>query len=178
MSGIFEGDWGKLAKALDPRPFRAKVAQAAEQVGAKGASMVQEGIVNGNPGGKQFDPLHPVTVERKGSSKPLVNHSDLVGSITSEVADFQAVFIGVKKGTVVEGKEMVNIAAVHEFGCTIEVTRKMRVYLHSIGIHLKKDTTHIVIPERSFLRATRDSPEFREMVKETFLAAIKEAFGR
>lgn len=173
MSGIFEGDWGKLAKALDPRPFRARVAQAAKQMGARGASMVQEGIVNGNPGGKQFDPLHPVTVERKGSSKPLVDSGDLVGAITWDTPNAQTVFIGVKKGN-----DRVNIAAVHEFGCTIRVTQRMRGYLHAIGIHLRKDTTHIVIPERSFLRATKDSPEFRKMIEETLRSAIKGAFGR
>lgn len=32
----------------------------------------------------------------------------------------------------------------------------MRAYLHSIGVHLKKSTTQIVVPERSFLRAGYD----------------------
>lgn len=44
------------------------------------------------------------------------------------------------------------LGAIHEFGCTITVTEKMRNYLHSQGIHLKKDTTTVVIPTRSFLR--------------------------
>lgn len=48
------------------------------------------------------------------------------------------------------------LAAIHEYGCTIPVTPKMRAYLHSIGVHLKKETTKIVIPERSFLRAGYD----------------------
>jgi len=49
------------------------------------------------------------------------------------------------------------IASVHEFGVQIEVTPRMRAFLHHIGIHLKKDTTHINIPERSFIRAGFDS---------------------
>ena len=32
----------------------------------------------------------------------------------------------------------------------------MRAYFHSIGVHLKKSTTQIVIPERSFLRSGFD----------------------
>lgn len=48
------------------------------------------------------------------------------------------------------------LAGIHEYGCTIQVTPKMRAYLHRIGVHLKKTTTQIVIPERSFLRTGYD----------------------
>ncbi|BEM41647.1 hypothetical protein [uncultured Serratia sp.] len=46
------------------------------------------------------------------------------------------------------------IAAVHEFGAVIQVTPKMRGFLHHAGIHLKADTAQITVPERSFLRST------------------------
>lgn len=49
------------------------------------------------------------------------------------------------------------LAEIHEFGCVIPVTDKMRRFLGAHGIHLKKETTQIVIPERSFLRAGFDS---------------------
>lgn len=48
------------------------------------------------------------------------------------------------------------LAGIHEYGCKIPVTDKMRAYLHGIGIHLKKSTTVITIPERSFIRAGHD----------------------
>lgn len=48
------------------------------------------------------------------------------------------------------------LAAIHEYGCTIVVTPKMRAYLHRQGLHLKDSTTTIRIPERSFLRAGHD----------------------
>ena len=48
------------------------------------------------------------------------------------------------------------LAGIHEYGCVIPVTPKMRAYLHKIGVHLNKSTTRIVIPERSFLRAGYD----------------------
>lgn len=44
------------------------------------------------------------------------------------------------------------LAGIHEYGCKIKVTDKMRAYLHSQGLHLKDSTTYITIPERAFLR--------------------------
>lgn len=55
-----------------------------------------------------------------------------------------------------EDGKILTIANVHEFGVTIYVTKKMRAYLHRIGIHLKKETKVINIPERSFIRSGFD----------------------
>ena len=49
---------------------------------------------------------------------------------------------------------MVQLGAIHEFGTQISVTPKMRAYLGSQGLHLRKETTHINIPLRSFIRET------------------------
>lgn len=48
------------------------------------------------------------------------------------------------------------LAAIHEYGCNITVTPKMRAFLHYHGLHLKESTTVIKIPERSFLRKSHD----------------------
>lgn len=48
------------------------------------------------------------------------------------------------------------LAGIHEYGCRITVSPKMRAYLHHKGLHLKKGTTTITIPERSFLRSSWD----------------------
>ncbi len=48
------------------------------------------------------------------------------------------------------------LAGIHEYGCRIKVTPKMRAFLHRQGLHLKASTTEIVIPERSFLRTGHD----------------------
>lgn len=48
------------------------------------------------------------------------------------------------------------LAGIHEYGCTIPVTEKMRAFLHHQGLHLKDTTTVIKIPERSFLRTGHD----------------------
>lgn len=52
-----------------------------------------------------------------------------------------------------EGSELWIYAVANEFGATINVTDKMRAYLHYNGLHLKNTTTVITIPERSFIRA-------------------------
>lgn len=57
---------------------------------------------------------------------------------------------------------MAHLGAIHEFGATIQVTEKMRAYLHHIGIHLKEDTTTIEIPARSFLRETFFNSDAKE----------------
>ncbi|HBQ85281.1 MAG TPA: hypothetical protein DD811_02195 [Syntrophomonas sp.] len=53
------------------------------------------------------------------------------------------------------------IATVNEFGCKIDVTPKMRAYLHSQGLHLKDSTQQITIPERSFIRSGFDEQKDR-----------------
>ena len=63
----------------------------------------------------------------------------------------RSVAIGVFDG------EQAYIAGIHEYGCRIPVTEKMRKFLARKGLHLKATTTVIVIPERSFLRAGFDA---------------------
>lgn len=55
------------------------------------------------------------------------------------------------------GKELALIAGVNEFGTKIKVTKKMRDYLRVKGLFLKKSTTKITIPERSYLRSSFDN---------------------
>ena len=88
------GDWGKLETILKPSRIAAGIQQAASKVGNYGASEVKKGIVSGAPGGQNFAPLSSMTIARKGSSKPLIDKGDLVGSITYQVIDADNVFIG------------------------------------------------------------------------------------
>ena len=67
-----------------------------------------------------------------------------------EELDGQGVEVGVIRG------EHAWLAPIHEYGLNILVTPKMRAYLHRQGLHLKASTTHIKIPERSFLRTGYD----------------------
>lgn len=49
------------------------------------------------------------------------------------------------------------LAGIHEYGCNIKVTPRMRAFLHYKGYHLQKSTTVIQIPERSFIRTGHDT---------------------
>ncbi len=163
---VLTGDWEKIKNLFNPSSLKNKIRQCAEKVGNYGASEVKKGIVNGN-----FTPLHPFTIIRKSSSKPLIDHGDLIGSVTYQVLDDNdKIFIGVNKG-----KE-VNIAIVQEFGCTIRVTPKMRAYLHYQGLHLKESTEFIHIPARPFLRPVLLSEDFKNKVGEIYLNALRGAF--
>lgn len=82
-----------------------------------------------------------------------------------KVVDGTAVEVGVLKG------EHKWLAAIHEYGLDIEVTPAMRAYLHSQGLHLKDTTTHIHIPERSFLRTGYDKNRDAVMEKALLLLA-------
>ena len=177
MSGL-TGDWGKINNILDPVKLRKSIRQCAAKVGNYGVSEVKKGIQSGAPAGQKFEPLQALTVWTKGSSKPLINHGDLLGSVNYQVFnDNDSVFIGVKKGVKrSDGEDAVQIAAVHEFGCTIAVTPKMRAYLHYQGIHLKAETTHIHIPPRPFLRPIFQSPDFQNMVSQIYVSALREVF--
>ncbi|NEZ47786.1 hypothetical protein FDF74_11400 [Clostridium niameyense] len=66
------------------------------------------------------------------------------------------------------GSEILMIASVNEFGCNINVTPKMRAWLHYNGLHLKKSTTSIKIPERSYIRRTVEEKQNKmdKLIKE------------
>ena len=59
--------------------------------------------------------------------------------------------------TAKNNSKLIMIANVHEYGCNIPVTDKMRgFFAYNFDVHLKKDTKVIKIPERSFVRAGFD----------------------
>ncbi len=64
--------------------------------------------------------------------------------------------------------DLAGLGAVQEFGARIKVTDKMRGFLAwKFGIHLKKETTEIVIPARSWLQMPVErSEELRQKIKE------------
>jgi hypothetical protein len=75
-----------------------------------------------------------------------------------------------------EDSEILMIASVHEFGCTIKVTPKMRGFFrHNFNANLKNTTEYINIPERSFIRASFDAgrPALDAFIRDKFRAVIK-----
>lgn len=175
-SGLF-GDWDKLANILNPVTMQKQLDQAQKRVGVYATSEVKKGIRSGSPGGNAFTPNTKFTVNQKGSSKPLIHHGDLIGSITHEEPDDKTVWVGVRKGAKGKnGSDMIDIAHVHEFGKTIAVTPKMRVFLHHKGLHLNPKTSHIRIPERSFLRATLNAESFKDGIVNIYIEKLRKHF--
>lgn len=85
-----------------------------------------------------------VTWKTKTNKLPKISKSiEALGSRSIEVGAIQG--------------EHAWLAAIHEYGCNITVTPKMRAFLHGQGLHLKDTTTVIKIPERSFLRSSHDA---------------------
>lgn len=69
-------------------------------------------------------------------------------------------------------------ANANEYGARIKVTQKMRGYLAKVlGVHLKKTTTYIIIPERSFLRSTFDDEVKLKRMFKSVDAVVDENFN-
>ena len=81
-----------------------------------------------------------IKITRYGNLKRAINDLNIANKKTLRVGIFP------------ESGDLEMIARVHEFGCTIRVTPKMRAFLHGKGLHLRGTTNTITIPERSFIR--------------------------
>ncbi|KHD86371.1 hypothetical protein NG54_03385 [Heyndrickxia ginsengihumi] len=74
--------------------------------------------------------------------------------------------------------EMVDLARIHEYGCDIQVTPKMRAWFAYNGYPMKPETTVIHIPERSFLRSGYDenidsiTKKIKEMMPDVIAAEV------
>jgi hypothetical protein len=166
MTVNFTGDWAKALHILNDidKKYEKVRKRALSKVGVYLKGKVMRGIRDQKPGGKPYKKLHKFTKQRKGSSKAMIDDTDFITSITYKL-DGDILFVGVLKQAVDgEGNVLADIAAVHEFGTEIEVTTKMRNYLHAIGLHLKAETTHIKIPARPTFGPVLDAEE-DEIVK-------------
>ncbi|WP_456327779.1 phage virion morphogenesis protein [Archaeoglobus sp.] len=116
----------------------------------------------------EWPKLHPFTIQRKKSDKPLIDTgTHILNRITHKV-EGDVVKVGVF------GEEAL-IASVHEFGCKIRVTEKMRKFLHAQGLHLRKDTEYITIPQRSFLRLgfDKNKEEIERLIDKNVKAVVE-----
>ena len=68
---------------------------------------------------------------------------------------------------------VLGIATINEFGLQIKITDKARNYLRAVGMPLKRGTSHINIPERSFIRSGYDDGKGKMMDRgETLLKKV------
>lgn len=139
--------------------------------GVRQAALVVQARIKANisKGRQEHDALHPFTVARKGSSRPLVDHGDMLNSVNVQFPSDLVAMVGVNRMSA-DGKA--NIAAVQEFGATIGVTDKMRGYLARQGLHLRRDTVAIVIPARPFVGPAWE--ESRDDVREIMGNSVRD----
>jgi len=166
------GDWGK-GRAIQRGALRDAIRRGMVRGVRKGALVVQRRIKENIARGRaEHAPLHPFTIARKKSDRPLVAHGDLLNGVSVQFIEDLVAFIGVSRGAKAKGHDLVSVAAVQEFGATIKVTRKMRAFLHAQGLHLKADTKAIVIPPRPYVRPAWQ--ESREDVEKTFRDEVQD----
>lgn len=152
------GDWDK-ARAKINASLGPRLAAALKQATIRNALLlvreIQRGIRSQAPGGKPFVKLAQSTIDRKGSSKALIDTGFLVNVITQKIMADKA-FVGLLRGTVNKnGEDMVNIGAVMEYGATIQ---------HPSG-------ATIIIPARPFLHPVME--KHRKEILDNYRQAIR-----
>lgn len=116
-----------------------------------------------------WKPLSKFTVERKGHSYKLIDTKGLYRSFNWAIVSAQAgpgtgeVWVGI-----IRDPRNATLMMIHENGARIRVTPKMRAFLHSIGMHLKKSTTTITIPPRPVMGPVLDREQ--ENIMNSFVA--------
>lgn len=108
-------------------------------------------------------------MEHKDSNKILVGK---MKKIAKELSKKYTVKIGIlakNNHQVSENMDLAGIGCVQEYGAEIPVTDKLRNFFRwKFGVNLKKTTTHIKIPARSWLYEPIASPEFKKMIYDYF----------
>ncbi len=176
------GDWRRAARILGTgtRVIRRALDVAVRQEAQFFRRKVVEGFREQAPGGSRFEPLKETTLAIRRftgfrGTKALIVRGDLRNSIkvvTRRGPLGTEAFIGVlRSARSRDGKDLVNIAAVHEFGSKtflIEVTPAMRKFLAAAfsqelgGLSggrggLSRGVIVVKIPARPFLQPVVDA---------------------
>lgn len=117
------GDWDKAIARLSGMHPRVKrnFALATRRNAVTLRDQIKRTIRSGR---SEWPPLSGLTIQRKGSSRPLVDNNDLFHSVTVRPAGTGIAFVGVPRSARSrERVSMVNIAQVMEFGAVITPTR-------------------------------------------------------
>ncbi len=151
------------------------------QEGQALARLMKLGIRSQAPGGKAFQPLAASTKKMKRSSKALIDKGDMIGSINVTPLPLSAevaVFVGINRGKrSSDGKDLVNIAEIHEFGTRpfmITVTPKLRAWWFAM---FRKKIFKTPLSPRTFILKHPGVPE-RPFLRPSFEKWRKGADGR
>jgi len=163
------GKWRKLRQIMEryDRNLQKNATVALYRAGLELEGLIKNRILDG----KDMAPLHPFTIAMKGSSKPLIDEGDLLGSVGFRFIELDTVFVGVHR----KAADGTDIAAIHEReeGTKIKVTPAMRAFLHAHGLHLKPTTTEIFIPGRPFVKPAYEDFKEKGIPRKLFVKAVE-----
>ena len=155
------GDWMKAVNRLEK--LGQDIDKVTKRATIKAAMLlvreIKLGIRNQAPGGKPFVPLAESTIDKKGSSKALIDTGFLINAITQKIVNDQA-FVGILRGSVgKDGTDRANIGAIMEFGATITMPSGRTV----------------IIPPRPFIHPTFEvmRPKIISMYRDALEKALK-----
>ena len=193
MSVTKTGDWALARRLLTAAPVKLKAAvgMAVRQEAQLLRREIVQGITKQAPGGEPFKPLSPLTLaarkmKGRGGTKALMVRGDLRNAIAAIVEGDEA-FVGVpRKARGKDGKAMVDVAQVQEFGAgpiVIPMTPAMRRFLFALlrkaGEEPKggsgKGVVIINVPARPFLRPAFKT--FSQGSQARFLARVAALSG-
>ena len=166
--GAKAGASGRKFKEAGQR-VRVALASALQTLGPELEAAIHAELAAVEPG------LHPFTVARTGRTQPLAGTS-IARAVTWRVETTSRgsyVWAGVPASA---GEHLLMLTHVHEKGATIQVTPRMRAYLHAQGLHLAATTEAIIIPPRPFIRPAFErqrSGRAREVVVQHVSRALK-----
>ena len=110
------GDWSKARKRLKSmnRNMEINMGKATKHNAITLRDEIKRTIRDTHP---DWAELKETTIQRKGSSRPLIDHGDLLNSIKEKIISSFSFFVGVVKGSKgSQGQDLVNVAMVHEYG--------------------------------------------------------------
>lgn len=169
------------------------ISLATRRNGLLAVRMIRQSIKKGN-----FEANAALTVDIKGSSKPLVDKGGLFQSVTSKMQGDRSVFAGV-----LQTDELYNIAVALHDGASVTVTPKMRnmfkaLWWASIGtidpgelkgaaaelwerkpggwLPLRENTVAILIPGRPFIEGVFNDRVLIDKAIENWQRALSLAF--
>ena len=167
------GDWKKLEDIM--KGFDKRLEKNCNVALARAGLVLETAIKRRLLTSADMKALHSFSIRMKGSSKPLIDHGDLIASVHSVFVEADAVFVGVNR----KNAAGVDIAALHERekGTRIKVTPKMRAWLAVHGLRLKKSTTELFIPGRPYVKPAYRDFKQKGVAKELFIGAVKKTLG-
>lgn len=193
MSVQKSGDWVVARRLLAAGPTRLKTAigTALRQEAQLLRKEIVQGLTKQAPGGEALAPPSPLTLaaremKGRGGTKALLVRGDLRNSVSAIVQGDEA-FVGVpRKARTQNGRAMVDVARVQEFGegpIVIPMTPAMRRFLFALlrkaDVEPRegsgKGVVVINIPARPFLRPA--FRKFSEGAQQRFLARVAALSG-